>query len=131
VNVAGWIADRILGPVVSPPPELPPGLLPPDVTLRRGRLIPAIGGMLSRLGGPAAGVALRSTVVIHPDAKPSARLVAHELAHVRQWRADPLFPVRYTLETLRRGYRQNRYEKEARAAETAPPSGVPSTESTP
>jgi hypothetical protein len=131
VSVPGWIADRVLGPVVPPPPGLPPGLLPSDVTLRRGRLIPTAGGFLSRLGGPAAGVVLRRTVVIHPDVEASARLVAHELAHVRQWRADPLFPVRYALETLRRGYRENRYEEEARAAETALPPGVPSTESTP
>jgi hypothetical protein len=46
-------------------------------------------------------------------------LLAHEMAHVRQWRADPLFPVRYALATLRHGYRDNPYEVEARAVASA------------
>jgi len=46
------------------------------------------------------------------------RLLRHELAHVRQWRREPvLFPVLYALEHLRHGYRNNRYEVEARSAE--------------
>jgi hypothetical protein len=116
-------ADRVLGPVV-PPAELPVPL-PEGVVVRRGRLLPAIGGVLARLGGPAAAVTLGRTIVLGPGVPASPRLVAHELAHVRQWRADRLFPLRYAVETLRRGYRDNRYERAARAAEGAPPPCAP------
>jgi hypothetical protein len=65
-------------------------------------------------------VALRRTIVVHPGVPITRTLLAHELAHVRQWEEDLLFPLRYTLETLRRGYVNNRYERAARAAESAP-----------
>jgi hypothetical protein len=32
---------------------------------------------------------------------------------VQQFQADPLFPLRYVWETVRRGYRRNRYELDA------------------
>lgn len=112
----GPLLDRVLGPEVPPPPGLPPELVPPGVVFRAGRLVPWIGGVLGRMGGPAHAVTLRRTIVLNPALpRVSARLVAHELTHVRQWEADPLFPVRYTWESIRRGYRQNRYEVEARA----------------
>jgi hypothetical protein len=112
-------ADRVLGRRMMLPPELEADALPPGVVLREGRLIPAIGGFLSRLGGPASAVTLRNTIVVHPDARLTLRLLAHELAHVRQWDEDALFPLRYTAETVRHGYRSNRYEREAREAELA------------
>ena len=93
-------------------------MVPPRVVLRSGRWIPALGGILGRMRGPAAAVTLGRTIVIHPDVELSRRLLAHELAHVRQWSEDPLFPLRYTIESLRHGYWNNRYEKEARAAES-------------
>lgn len=85
--------------------------------MREGRLIPAIGGWLARMNRPAAAVTLGHTIIVHPRARLSERLLRHELVHVRQWREDPLFPLRYTLETMRRGYRENRYEHEARREE--------------
>ncbi len=112
--------DMILGPPAALPAGLPEELLPAGVMLRRGRLVPALGGWLSRRGGPAAAVALRRTIVVHPGVPITRTLLAHELAHVRQWEEDLLFPLRYTLETLRRGYVNNRYERAARAAESAP-----------
>lgn len=43
-------------------------------------------------------------------------LVLHEYFHVlRQWQPRRLTRVRYLLESLRRGYRDNRYELEANA----------------
>jgi hypothetical protein len=93
--------------------------LPPGVALRRGRLIPAVGGLLSRMGGPAAAVTLGHTIVLHPDARVTARLLRHELAHVRQWADRPLaFPLLYAWNHLRHGYRNNPYEVAARVAET-------------
>jgi hypothetical protein len=42
--------------------------------------------------------------------------VLHEYFHVlRQWNAGTLTVGRYVWEALRRGYRRNRYEVEARA----------------
>jgi hypothetical protein len=64
--------------------------------------------------GPAAAVTLGRTIIVHPEVELSPRLLVHELTHVRQWEEDPLFPVKYALQSLRHGYLQNRYEVEAR-----------------
>jgi hypothetical protein len=116
VNPLRALAHGLLGPAEPAPDWAPPG-----VTIRRGRLITAIGGLLGRMGAPAAAVTLRSTIVVDRDVQLSPALLAHEMEHVKQWRADALFPVKYALESARRGYWNNRYEVEARAAENAPP----------
>jgi hypothetical protein len=108
------VRSLLLGERMPPPPELPTDDLPADVVLRRGRLVPRIGGILGKMGGPAAAVTLGRTIVVNPDARLTPGLLAHELVHVRQWRDDLLFPLRYTLATLRHGYRDNPYEVEAR-----------------
>ena len=113
------LLDRVLGPVCACPPELPRELLPRGVTIRYGRWIPALGGWLGKMRGPAAAVTLRRTIIVHPGVRLSRRLLVHELEHVKQWAEDPLFPVRYTLELLRHGYWNNRYEQQAREAEGA------------
>ncbi|HEX7050593.1 MAG TPA: DUF4157 domain-containing protein [Longimicrobiales bacterium] len=98
---------------VEPPHDVPPG-----VSIRRGRWIPALGGRLSGMGRPAAAVTLGRTIIVHPTAALTPRLLRHELAHVRQWERHPLgFPLRYAWNHLRYGYRANPYEIEARAAE--------------
>lgn len=95
--------------------------VPGGIELRRGRWVPWLGGMLAGMRRPASAVTLRRTIVLHPGAPLTERLLQHELAHVRQWRADPLlFPLRYAWAHLRHGYRDNPYEVEARAAESAP-----------
>jgi len=109
------LLDSVLGPVAPPPPSVPAGAVPPGVTFRHGRLVPGIGGVLGRMRGPAAAVTLRRTIVVHPDVELSPSLLVHELTHVRQWREDRLFPLKYALQSLRHGYLQNRYEVEARA----------------
>lgn len=111
--------ERLLGSEMHPLPPVAAAGLPPGVTVRAGRLVPLIGGLLARMGAPAAAVTLGRTIVVHPRVRLTERLLAHELEHVRQWQADPLFPLRYTVETLRNGYRNNRYELEARAAESS------------
>ena len=108
--------SRVLGERMEPPPELPPAALPAGVTLRRGGWIPRLGGLLARMHGPAAAVTLGRTIVVGPRARLTPALLAHELVHVRQWREDTLFPLRYTLATLRHGYWNNPYEVEAREA---------------
>ncbi len=113
------LLDKVLGPVCPCPAELPRELLPAGVTLRQGRWIPALGGWLGKMRGPAAAVTLRRTIIVHPDGRLSRRLLVHELEHVKQWAEDPLFPLRYTLESLRHGYWNNHYEQQAREAEHA------------
>jgi hypothetical protein len=121
------LLDAVLGPVVPPPASVPPEAVPAGVTFRHGRLVPGIGGVLGRMKGPAAAVTLGRTIVIHPRVELSPGLLVHELTHVRQWREDPLFPLKYTLQSIRHGYLQNRYEVEARAeAERAFPR-IPTT----
>jgi hypothetical protein len=46
---------------------------------------------------------------------PDAALLLHEVRHVQQFAAIRWFPVRYTWESLRHGYRRNRFEVDARA----------------
>lgn len=117
MSLAEILLAPVLGRRIDLPAGLPPESLPERVVLREGRLIPAIGGVLGRMKGPAAAVTLGRTVIVHPEVSVSRALLVHELTHVRQWESDPLFPVRYTLESLRRGYWNNRYELEARDAE--------------
>lgn len=108
-------AARVLGREDVPPP-FP---LPPGVTLRHSRLVPRIGGWLSRMGGPAAAVTLGRTILLNPEVRPSPRLLRHELEHVRQWERHPVaFPFRYIASHIRHGYGDNPFEAEARAAET-------------
>lgn len=98
--------------------------LPEGVSLVAGRWLPALGGWFAGTGRPAAAVTIGSTIVVHPEAKVSEALLRHELAHVRQWRERPwTFAVRYAVQHLRYGYRDNPYEVEARKAETGDAGG--------
>jgi hypothetical protein len=104
---------RIFGQLIEPPFGVPDG-----VVIRAGSWIPRIGGWLSGHDQPATAVTLGSTIIVHPAAPLTRRLLQHELAHVRQWRQRPVtFPLRYIWQHLRHGYRDNPFEVEARAAE--------------
>ncbi len=107
---------RAFAPRQAAPDDATP--IPPGVAVREARWLPALGGALARMGGPAAAVTLGRTIVVHPDVPVTPRLLKHELTHVRQWQAHPFgFPVRYVLEFVRHGYAANPFEVEARAAE--------------
>jgi hypothetical protein len=114
------VMSALLGTRIPPPREISLEMVPVDVTFRRGSLIPRIGGLLARMAGPAAAVTLRRTIVVMPGVRLSSELLAHELVHVRQWRDDPLFPIRYCIATLRYGYHDNPYEVEARSRSVSP-----------
>lgn len=111
------IVDVLIRTLVHEEVESPQAL-PPGVSLRRARWIPALGGRLSGMRRPASAVALGRTIVVHPTAVLTDRLLRHELAHVRQWQRNPvLFPILYVWNHFRYGYRENPFEVEARNAE--------------
>jgi hypothetical protein len=104
---------RLFGTRLEPPFPLPAG-----VEIRAGRWVPLLGGWLSGHGQAATAVTLGRTIVVHPDARLTPRLLHHELAHVRQWEQRPVtFPLHYVWQHLRHGYRDNPFEVEAREAE--------------
>ncbi len=113
---------RALAPRDAVGAERVAGPLPRGVAVRQARWLPALGGALAGMGGPAAAVTLGRTIVVHPDVPLTRRLLTHELTHVRQWQAHPFsFPVRYAWEFVRHGYEGNPYEVEAREAEERQP----------
>ncbi|MBI3792830.1 MAG: hypothetical protein HY275_18385 [Gemmatimonadetes bacterium] len=100
------------------PDALPPALAAawPElagVRWRRGGLPPRVGGWCLGVA-TVTGITLGRTVWLAPGAPWDPELLLHEARHVHQWAEDVLFPARYILESLRRGYRGNRYEVDAR-----------------
>lgn len=113
------MARTLLAALIGVPHELPSRFLEafPELAQVRWRH----GGIAPRIGGWCLGrrtvsaITLGRTVFLSPDAHPSAELLLHELAHVRQFQDGPAFPVRYLWESIRRGYYMNRFEVDARA----------------
>lgn len=92
--------------VISAFPELA------SVSWRRGGFPLRVGGWL--LGHRSvAGITFGSTVFLSVGQPPSLRLLLHELGHVRQYRRDKTFAIRYLWESVCRGYSRNRFEVEA------------------
>ena len=110
--------------------ELPASLLSRHPVLGSARW--RIGGIPPRLGGWALGqrsvqgITLGHTVFLDPEAALNPALLLHELAHVHQFERDGTFPLRYLLESVRRGYHANRYELEANEYAAAELSRLPS-----
>lgn len=135
---------RALTAVAGRPEQIPRPLLEqfPELSGARYRR----GGILPRLGGwclgcaSVAGITLGRTIWLGTRATPSAELLLHEIRHVHQFQAVRAFPLRYLLETLRRGYHHNRFEVDARRfafertrphPEVTSSEGVPTWSSTP
>ena len=112
------LAARALVALIGMPAELPVELAErfPELRAarwRRGGLPPRIGGWT--LGASTvAGITLWRTVWLAPDTPWDAELLLHELRHVHQFQAGTSFPLLYIWETVRRGYRGNAYEVDAR-----------------
>lgn len=76
------------------------------------------------LGTATMALTLGRTIHLHHTTKADfladKAWVCHELAHVLQFRKYGFIPflVRYTWESIKNGYRNNRWEVEARAAES-------------
>ncbi len=97
--------------------------LPPALAKRFPELAEATyrqGGLPLRIGGwclgrsTVSGFTLWSTIWIAEGASPDAELLLHELRHVHQFQASPLFPIRYLAMSVLRGYEHNPYEIDAR-----------------
>jgi hypothetical protein len=79
------------------------------------------GGIALRIGGwcigraTVSGITFWRTIFLSHDASLEPELLLHELRHVHQFEADPLFPLRYVWRSVRHGYTDNPYEADARA----------------
>jgi hypothetical protein len=119
-------------PLLGRPVALPDELLQryPELAEARWR----VGGLPPRVGGwllgarTVSGITLWRTIFLAPGARPSPALLLHEIGHVRQFGQSRSFPLRYCVESLRKGYGRNSYEIEAeafarRVLAERPPSG--------
>jgi hypothetical protein len=85
-----------------------------DASWRHGGIFLRIGGWL--LGrSTVSGITLWRTIWLARDEALHPELLLHELRHVHQFQADPLFPLRYLWYSVRHGYMDNPYEADARA----------------
>jgi hypothetical protein len=109
---------RIAQALIGRPDALPEALAQqyPELTVARYRR----GGVPLRIGGwclgaaTVSGITLWRTIWLDRHVAWDVGLLLHEVRHVQQFQATPGFPLRYIWETLRRGYRQNRFEVDAR-----------------
>ena len=99
--------DRVPDVLLAEFPELG------EMRLRRGGLLPRLGGWFLGMRS-VAGITVGRSVFLGVGVPSPAELLLHELAHVRQFEALSVFPLRYWWDTLTRGYVANRYEVEAR-----------------
>ena len=109
-----WIGAALVGEAEALPQQLVrrhPEL--ERVRLRRGGLPPRLGGWALRRSTVAA-ITLRRWVFLAPNVAPHESLLLHELRHVQQFEASPLFPIRYLWASLRYGYHDNPFEADAR-----------------
>jgi hypothetical protein len=76
-----------------------------------------------KLGVPSVAITIGRTIHLHRanrrDLLQNSGWLRHELKHVEQFRRYGLLPFigLYLLESLRKGYHENRFEREAREAE--------------
>ena len=87
------MARSLLAALIGVPHALPPTLLEDYPELRHARW--RRGGVPPRVGGWCLGrrtvsaITLGRTVFLAPEARLSAELLLHELAHVRQFQESP------------------------------------------
>lgn len=118
-RIADALARLLVAPLFGVPERLPPELLEvfPELSearWRRGGLPPRIGGW-ALLVPTVSAITLWDTVFLAPQQRLHPALLLHELGHVRQFRSDVTFPVRYLWDSVRHGYLRNRYELDAEA----------------
>jgi hypothetical protein len=91
------------------------------VRIRQNSLLAKLAAR--KLGVDAVALTLGRTIHLHHAGKQeflsNSRWVRHEMAHIEQFRRYGFFRfiVLYLVESLRKGYHNNRFEVEARKAE--------------
>ncbi len=91
------------------------------VRIRENALVARLGARV--LGTENVALVVGGTIYLHnvtrTDFLRSDAWVCHELRHVAQYERHGIvgFLLSYAIESLRRGYRANRFEVEARASE--------------
>lgn len=113
------VPRRVRSFIAGRPEALPPALVAryPELAGARWRR----GGLALRVGGwclgqsTVAGITLWRTVFLAEHVGVPEPLLLHELAHVQQFGQVRGFAVRYCWESIRHGYRGNRFEREADA----------------
>ena len=93
----------------------------PDVKIKEKSWLAAIAAW--KLGSNSVAMVIGKTIHLHNVSKAdflsNEKWVKHELCHIRQSREEGhiVFILKYLLESIRNGYYNNKYEKEARDAE--------------
>ncbi|GAA4448431.1 eCIS core domain-containing protein [Rurimicrobium arvi] len=97
--------------------------LPPGVKIREHSRLAKLAAR--RLKVASVAMVIGNTIHLYGASRSeflsNERWLRHELAHVAQYRRYGLlrFLLLYIIETMRHGYHNNRFEREARAAEKA------------
>lgn len=95
-----------------------------DVRIRENSWLARIAAL--KLGVDSVALTLGNTIHLYRASREELiennRWLKHELAHVEQFRKYGFlkFIAMYLVETIRNGYRQNKYEIQAREAEQDP-----------
>ena len=93
----------------------------PDVNIKEKSWLAAIAAW--KLGSKSVAMVIGKTIHLHnvtkADFLSNEKWVKHEMCHIRQSSEEGhfIFIVKYLWESLRKGYYNNKYEREARAAE--------------
>ena len=108
----------MIGFLLGRPERLPAAMLAryPElaaIRYRRGGLPPRVGGWCLGQRSVAA-ITLWRTVWLGESTAIEDELLLHEARHVAHFGSSWTFPFLYLVESLRRGYWQNRFEVDAR-----------------
>jgi len=96
----------------------------PDFKIKEKSLFARIGAW--KLGSVKMAMTIGNTIHLHNTSRDEflrdERWLRHELKHVEQYRRYGFvnFLWKYTVESILKGYYNNRFEKEARSAESEP-----------
>lgn len=92
-----------------------------NVIIKEGSLLAQIAA--KKLKEKSVAIVIGRTIYLHGisnlEFAKNERWLRHEMAHVNQFKQHGLLPfiLKYLVESLRKGYHNNKYEVEARAAE--------------
>lgn len=118
-SIGHALTGNLIGNLFGHAEQLPADILALFPELRGARF--RRGGLPLRVGGwclgaaSVTGITLWSTIWLARRAPLDPELLLHELRHVHQFGASALFPLAYAWESLRYGYRHNRFEVDARS----------------